>query len=305
MKRFITFFFFLSVLTIAGAATAAQEGATKLADGVYGIKGIGEAINTAFVVGDRGVFVYSCDLSDYDRRSKIIRETAGSKPIRFVANGHYAFDDVGCNHMFAEQGATVLGNPAFAKELKPYWPERRTAELKQGRIKKEYLEGKNPDMAMPVVLYNDKLTVDLGSHAIELIYMGRAHTPDNAIVWLPKEKILFVDDLLFVELHPTADDRSDVAAWQRMLKTLAGWSPTTVVPGHGVFSPGNGSKPLLELDRYYDTMRAKIKAMKESGKSLDEIKKGIQAELGEFAKWPRERAIPETAAQIYRELGYK
>src|SRR5712692_427785 len=117
MKRFITFFFFLSVLTIAGAATAAQEGATKLADGVYGIKGIGEAINTAFVVGDRGVFVYSCDLSDYDRRSKIIRETAGSKPIRFVANGHYAFDDVGCNHMFAEQGATVLGEHMVAADV--------------------------------------------------------------------------------------------------------------------------------------------------------------------------------------------
>jgi glyoxylase-like metal-dependent hydrolase (beta-lactamase superfamily II) len=305
MKRFIIFFVFLFVLTIAGAAVAAQEGATKLADGVYGIKGIGEAINTAFVVGDRGVFVYSCDLADYDRRSKIIRETAGGKPIRFVANGHYAFDDVGCNHMFAEQGAIVLGNPVFAKELKPYWPERRTAELKQGKIKKEYLEGKNPDMAMPVVLYNEKLTLDLGGHTIELIYMGKAHTPDNAIVWLPKEKILFVDDLLFVELHPTADDRSDIRAWQSMLRTLATWSPTTVVPGHGIFSPGNGAKPLLDLDRYYETMRAKVKAMKEAGKTLDEIKKGIRAELGEFAKWPRERAIPETAAQIYRELGYK
>jgi cyclase len=292
--------FFLCV----GVASA-QEGAVKLAEGVYAIKGPGEDINTAFVVGDRGVFVYSCALNDYDRRLAEIKKVAGGKPIRFVANGHYAFDDVGCNHMFAEQGATVLGNPAFAKELKPYWPERRAAELKQGRIKKEYLEGKNPDMAMPVLLYNDKLTVDLGSHMIELIYMGKAHTSDNAIAWLPKEKILFVDDLLFVELHPTADARSDVAGWQRMLRTLAGWSPTTVVPGHGAFAPGNGSKPLLELDRYYDTMRAKVKAMKEAGKSLDEIKKGIQAQLGEFAKWPRERAIPETAAQVYRELGYK
>ena len=304
MRRLLTVWVVVMFFCLPGIA-AAQEGAVKLADGVYGIKGIGESINTAFVVGDRGVFVYSCDLSDYDRRLAEIRKVAGGKPIRFVSNGHYAFDDVGCNHMFAEQGATVVGNPAFAKELKPYWPERRAVELKQGRIKKEYLEGKNPDMAMPVLLYNDKLTVDLGSHTIELIYMGKAHTPDNAIAWLPKEKILFVDDLLFVELHPTADDRSDVAAWQRMLRTLASWSPATVIPGHGIFTPGNGAKPLLDMDRYYDTMRAKIKSMKEAGKSLDDIKKGIRAELGEFAKWPRERAIPETAAQVYRELGYK
>lgn len=285
--------------------SSAQDGAVKLAEGVYAIKGPGESINTAFVVGDRGVFVYSCDLSDYDRRLAEIRKVAGGKLIRFVANGHYAFDDVGCNHMFAEQGAAVLGTPVFAKELRPYWPERRAAELKQGRIKKEYLEGKNPEMAMPVILFNDKMTLDLGSHVIELIYMGRAHTPDNTIAWLPKEKILFVDDLLFVELHPTADERSDVAAWQRMLRTLASWSPVTVVPGHGVFAPGNGPKPLLEMDRYYETMRAKVRAMKEAGKSLEEIKKGIRAELGEFAKWPRERAIPATAAQVYRELTAK
>ena len=54
----------------------------------------------------------------------------------------------------------------------------------------------------------------------------------------------------------------------------------------------NGTKPLVEQDLYFETMRAKVKAMKEAGKSLEEIKKGIRAELGEFAKWPRERASP-------------
>jgi len=42
--------------------------------------------------------------------------------------------------------------------------------------------------------------------------------------------------------------------------------------------------------------------MRDAGKSLDEIKKGIRAEVGEFAQWPRERAIPATAEQVYREL---
>ncbi len=138
-----------------------------------------------------------------------------------------------------------------------------------------------------------------------MIYMGRAHTPDNAIAWLPKEKILFVDDLLFVELHPTADDRSDTVNWQRILTALASWFPVTVIPGHGVFKAGNGTKPLMEMDRYFETMRAKVRIMKEAEKSLDEIEKGIRSELGEFAKWPRERAIPEAAAQFCYELSAK
>ena len=290
------------LFAVFASQATAQEGAIKLADGVYAIKGQGEAINTGFVVGERGVFVYSCDLNDYDRRIQAIRSVAGGKSIRYVSNGHFAGDDTGCNHLLAEQGAVVLGSKEFARQLLPYWPKRMEEILKQGKIKKEYIEGKKVEMAMPAITFDDRLSLDLGGHVIELIFMGKAHTPDNSIAWLPKEKILFVDDVLFVELHPTADDRSDVGNWQKILRTLASWSPVTVVPGHGAFSQGNGTKPLLEMDRYFETMRAKIKAMKEAGKSVDEIKKGIRTELGEFAKWPRERAIPGTAEQIYREL---
>ena len=304
MGRFIIGCVVLSFFCLLGISSA-QEEAVKLADEVYAIKGPGESINTAFVVGDRGVFVYSCDLSDYDRRMQAIRSVAGGKPIRFVANGHYAGDDTMCNHLLAEQGALVLGSKELARQLLPYWPQRVEEELKRGKIKKEYLEGKKVEMAMPVITFDDKITLDLGSHLVELIFVGKAHTPDNTIAWLPKEKILFVNDLLFVELHPTADARSDMVNWQKILKNLVSWSPVTVIPGHGVFTAGNGTKPLMEMDRYFDTMRAKVRAMKEAGKSLDEIKKNIRAELGEFAKWPRERAIPETAAQFYRELTAK
>jgi hypothetical protein len=88
-----------------------------------------------------------------------------------------------------------------------------------------------------------------------------------------------------------------------VLKELASRSPESVVPGHGPFARGNGTKPLLDQDRYFETLRTGVKAMKDAGKSLDEIKKGVRAELGEFAQFPRERAIPATAEQVYRELG--
>ncbi|MBI2360993.1 MAG: MBL fold metallo-hydrolase [Deltaproteobacteria bacterium] len=301
MKRVFPVVVLLVLCVLSGSLAQALE-ATKLADRVYGIKGPKEAFNTAFVVGDRGVFVFGCDLPTYDERLQVIRSVAGNKAIRFVGNGHYAFDDSGCNHLFAEQGAIIVGNPEFARLLLPYWPKEVASRLKQGRVKKEYAEGKKVEMAMPTVLFNDKLTLDLGSHVVELHFVGKAHTTDNTVVWLPKEKILFTDDLVFTELHATADDRSDTVNWQRILRNLASWSPNTVVPGHGVFAAGNGAKPLVEQDRYFDTMRAKVKAMKEAGKSLEEVKKGVRAELGEFAKWPRERAIPGTAEQFYREL---
>ena len=77
------------------------------------------------------------------------------------------------------------------------------------------------------------------------------------------------------------------------------------MPGHGPFAQGNKTKSLIDQDRYFETMRKQVRAMRDAGKSLNEIKDGIRAELGEFAKWPRERAIPATAEQVYRELGGK
>lgn len=301
MKRGVKGFLAFLFLNLP-IASFGQEAAVKLADGVYAIKGPGAAMNTGFVVGDRGVFVFACDLPDYDRRMQAIRSVAGDKPIRFVANGHHAGDDTMCNHLFAEQGAVIVGSRELANQLLPYWPKRVQQELKGGKARREYLEGKKVEMAMPVITFDDRITLDLGSHVVELISFGKTHTPDTTVAWLPREKILFVADLLFVELHPTADDRSDVANWQRVLKTLAGWSPASVVPGHGVFTPGNGAKPLLDQDRYFETMQTQVKAMRDAGKSVDEIKKGVRAELGEFAQWPRERAIPATAEQVYREL---
>lgn len=301
MKRGISRYLALLLLFLP-LASFGQGDAIKLAEGVYAIKGPGAAMNTGFVVGDRGVFVFACDLPDYDRRMQAIRSVAGGKPIRFVANGHHAGDDTMCNHLFAEQGAVIVGSREFARQLLPYWPKRVQQAMKQGKIKQEYLQGKRVEMAMPAITFDDKITLDLGSHVVELISFGKTHTPDTTVAWLPKEKVLFTADLVFVELHPTADGRSDVANWQRVLKTLASWSPESVVPGHGVFAPGNGAKPLLDQDRNFETMRDQIRAMRAASKSLDEMKKGIRAELGEFAAWPRERAIPDTTEQVYREL---
>lgn len=304
MKRYVFGYIALQLLMFP-LASPGQEDAIKLAEGVYAIKGPGAAMNTGFVVGDRGVFVFACDLPDYDRRLKAIRSVAGDKPIRFVANGHHAGDDTMCNHLFAEQGAAVVGSTELARQLRPYWPKRVQQELKQDGVKREYLEGKSAELALPVITFDEKITLDLGSHVVELMHLGKTHTPDTTVAWLPREKILFTADLLFVELHPTADGRSDVGHWQRVLKTLASWGPVTVIPGHGVFAPANGTKSLLDQDRYFDAMRNQIRAMRDAGKSMEEIKAGIRAQLGEFSSWPRERAIPATAEQVYRELTAK
>src|SRR3972149_3950397 len=134
MRRAIARYLTL-LLSFLATACFAQEAAMKLAEGVYAIKGPGAAMNTGVVVGERGVFVFACDLPDYERRLQAIRSVAGGKPIRFVANGHHAGDDTMCNHLFAEQGAVIVGSKELARQLHPYWPKRIQQELKSGKVK--------------------------------------------------------------------------------------------------------------------------------------------------------------------------
>jgi hypothetical protein len=127
MRGFLLGFVATSIAVLP--AWAQQLAPIKLAEGVYAITGPGGAMNTSFVVGDRGVFVYGCQLAEYDQRLAGIRSVAGAKPILFVANGHFAWDDAGCNHMLAEQGAVVLGNPVFARLLQATWAARAASDL--------------------------------------------------------------------------------------------------------------------------------------------------------------------------------
>jgi hypothetical protein len=62
-------------------------------------------------------------------------------------------------------------------------------------------------MAMPAIVFDDQITLDLGSHDRAHLLRQNSHARHHHRL-TAKKKILFVADLLFVELHPTADGRS-------------------------------------------------------------------------------------------------
>ena len=94
------------------------------------------------------------------------------------------------------------------------------------------------------VTFSERLTLHLGGREIQVLNHGRAVTPGDAFLYLPKEKIVVMGDLLVnpvsfgLGVYPTG--------WLTTLEKIDGLDATVWVPGHG--------EPLREKTLLHATM---------------------------------------------------
>lgn len=81
------------------------------------------------------------------------------------------------------------------------------------------------------VTFSDRLTLYLGSREVQILNFGRAVTPGDALLYLPKERIVVTGDLLVnpisfgLGVYPTG--------WLSALEKVDALEATVWVPGHG------------------------------------------------------------------------
>ena len=86
----------------------------------------------------------------------------------------------------------------------------------------------------------------------------------------------------------------DTLAAIKMMKAL---NPEIVIPGHG--DPG-AVKILDDMERYYNSLMARMKQMAQQGKSLDEIKKELRIPGTE--DWEGKDRFPNNIEAAYRAV---
>jgi glyoxylase-like metal-dependent hydrolase (beta-lactamase superfamily II) len=91
-------------------------------------------------------------------------------------------------------------------------------------------------LPIPTIMFNDRMTLNMGDVTFELFYFGEAHTQSDILVYVPEEKILFVGDLFYAsgDVIFKAIDKTKIDKWYAVLNTVLqpGNEIRYVVSGH-------------------------------------------------------------------------
>jgi cyclase len=151
-------------------------------------------------------------------------------------------------------------------------------------------------LALPTLTYENEMTLYAGDREVRLLYCGPAHTVDDTLVYLPREKVLFAGDIAFYYVTPLAF-QGHVSGWIKAIDRIAGMDVEVIVPGHG---PVGGKAELAEVREYMALVRREARRCFESG--LDETQAAIEIRLGYFDKWVEPERLVHNVMRFYTEL---
>jgi glyoxylase-like metal-dependent hydrolase (beta-lactamase superfamily II) len=225
-------------------------------------------------------------------------------PARRVLNTHHNGDHCWGNQLFAD--AEIIGHRLCAEAMRQESPRGMQALQQTGagaepatawfasRLSDWDFSG--IEITPPSTLMEDRLDLELDGLAVQLVYVGPAHTAGDVIAWLPQPRVLFAGDILFRRCTPIGWEGT-FAGWMGALDRILALEPEVVVPGHG---PLCGAEGVREMSDYLAYVRAEAKRHFDAGRSEVEAARSI--ELGPYADWTEPERLIFNVARAYREL---
>src|ERR1700730_2793870 len=176
------------------------------------------SFNSGIIVTDDGVVVL--DALDSEASGRAEREAIAAtikKPVRILVSSTFHDNYTKGNIAFAD--VWKIGHENYRKDLLDQMPRKKgSAKEKKARL--------------PSEPYRDRLTLYLGGKEIQVLYVGRAHTRGDSIIYVPQDRIAYLSELFFNEQFAYIDDGYGVD-WIKPLDTVEGLGAEIFVPAHG------------------------------------------------------------------------
>jgi cyclase len=273
----------LLILTVAAGLASGwfvptETAVTELAPGIFFRKTMTEptfiGCNQGWVIFKDFVLVIDASFPNQaDEVIRLIRKTT-DKPIRYVFDTHYHGDHADGNQMFAAIGAT----PVASEDSRSQFDTKGLAGFEKSKQTNPAVYGKL-NYQKPILYFPRKLVIDDGTQRVELIHFGHAHTPGDAVAWLPKQGLLFTGDACVNGAFNYAGD-GNTASWIRVLTEMQKLPVQRVCPGHGEMG---GADVIEKQKRYFVELREAVQRLVDKGRTLDQIRQ--QIEVPSFKEW--------------------
>jgi len=122
------------------------------------------------------------------------------------------------------------GNIAYADVLKIGHEHYRTDLL--DLMQREKVSAEEQQARRPNQTFRDRMTLYLGGKEIQILYVGRAHTRGDSIIFVPQDRIAYLSELYFADQFLFITDGYGLD-WLRALDAVDALGAEIVVPGHG------------------------------------------------------------------------
>ena len=126
------------------------------------------------------------------------------------------------------------GNLAYADVLK-IGHENYRADLLE-LMQREKVPAEEQKVRLPSQTFRDRMTLYLGGKEIQVLYVGRAHTRGDSIVFVPQDRIVYLSELYFADQFLFITDGYGLD-WLRALDAVEALGADIFVPGHGPIPP--------------------------------------------------------------------
>lgn len=204
-----------------------------------------------------------------------------SQPIRYLVYSHHHFDHIAGGRAFKEAGARIIAH----------------------RRAKERLEVlADPNTVLPDETVDARRTLTLGGTALELVYVGQNHSDSTLVMRLPKERIVFVVDLLPVGQVPGRGmiDFFPLQA-EASIKQILAMDWDRLIPGH----PGAGGRFGTKKDAqdqltFLQDASAAVRAEARQGRCWEPVESTLK--LPKYASWPNYEANLQYVLRRYCQL---
>lgn len=286
------FSIFLSVTTVYAADDLILK-PIQVAPHTYFVQGLAEMgngknqnfiSNAGFVITPKGVVVVDA-LGSPVLAKKLIAEIKKITPQKVVAVivTHYHAD-----HVYGLQEFKNIGAKIYAQGEGRNYLSSETAKQRLIASRVDFAPWVNASTKLmgADVWIDQSYTLTVGGIEFKIGRVGPAHAPEDLIIYVPSEKVLFAGDLVFRGRIPFVGN-ADSRGWLHALDEIQALNPSIVIPGHGAYS-SNPAEDILFTREYLKYLR---ESMTKSAVNMDPFEEAYQqADWSEYEGMPLFRA---------------
>ncbi len=150
---------------------------------------------------------------------------------------------------------------------------------------------------LPTVTFHDRMSFFYGDTQVDIVWPGRAHTSGDALIRVPRARVIFLGDIGFFGVTPL-NGSGYIADWIKVCdRLLQDPDAVTLVPGHG---PVGGKSDLKDMRDYLALLLREGRRSYDAG--ISPGRAAAQLDLGKYATWTDPDRVATNMARLYSEL---